>query len=358
MPATGSGYRVGVVGLGGRGRQIAEHWRGVPGAELVAIADLVPERIDQTRELVGDIDAYASHSEMLDNANLDVLTIGTTGQFHAQITRDACARGIKAIYCEKPMANSLADADAMIEVCREHDVILQIGHQRRWLKSINALRNAIKEGAIGLPTHGFVYWPTGRVGSSGTHLFDAINYILDSEPVAVSGRLQRGLDLSRVDEHPVYKTVSHLDPGVYGYITYANGARIAIDGCFDVLLPITYAFAGTRGRIELDELSSRIELETRDSDTRSHNEARRLPLNMRDFPRPEPEANGEPEGKGYREMLACIESGARPASAGEDGRMALEIIVAFHLSDEAGGAEISLPLPADVNVRRKQLTIH
>lgn len=347
MPVPTREYRVGVAGIGGRGLQLASYWLDFPGAKLVAVADLKPELLEKARELDSSIALYTSHLDMLQAENLDIITIGTTGQFHAAITKDACAHGVKAVYSEKPMACSLADADIMINSCRESGTVLQIGHQRRWMGATTAVRQAIKDGAIGQPTFGYLYWPTGRIGSNGTHFFDALNFMLDSEPVEISGRIQRGLDLTRVDDHPNYGERSKHDPGVCGFITYANGARIAVDALNDVLLPYTYLFGGSRGRIDLEEVSWITDYRARETDSHSHRDAWTVPT-RHESTQPIEDA-GIAERIGYQEMIDCIESGATPTSSGEDGRRALEMIVAFHLSSEAGMAPISLPLPASSN---------
>ena len=354
MPVPTRELRVGVVGVGGRGRQLASYWKDFPGAKLVAVADFLPELIDQVRADDPSIVGYANHLDMLKDANLDIVTIGTRGQFHAEITRDACAHGVKAIYCEKPMANSLADADIMINACRDSGTVLQIGHQRRWIEATVAVRDAIRDGAIGQPTFGYVYWPTGRIGSNGTHFFDAINFMLDSRPTEIIGKVQYGLDLSRVDNHPGYAERSKTDPAPLGFITYANGARIAVDSLMDVLLPYTYLFGGSRGRIDREEVSWFHDYRAREVDSHSHSDSWTVPTR---YATTQPiEDAGIAERVGYQEMIDCIESGATPTSSGEDGRLAIEMIVAFHLSSEAGMAPISLPLPASAN--DYQLIIH
>jgi hypothetical protein len=62
------------------------------------------------------------------------------------------------------------------------------------------------------------------------------------------------------------------------------------------------------------------------------------------------------ERASYRELLDCLATGARPTSSGADGRLALETIVAFHLSAEAGMRPVTLPLPEAAHAY--QLTIH
>jgi predicted dehydrogenase len=347
MPVPAREYRVGVVGVGGRGRQLLECWKDFPGAKVVAVADLKPELLEKALEIMPGVNTYPSHLEMLQNEEIDIVTIGTTGHFHATITKDSAAHGVKGVYCEKPMANSLADADIMINSCKESGTVLQIGHQRRWLIGTTRVRQAIKDGQIGRPTFGYVYWPTGRIGSNGTHFIDAINFILDSKPVEVVGRVQYGLDLTKVDEHPAYSTRSLKDPGAFGFVTYENGARIAIDAMNDVLLPYTYMFGGSRGRIDLEEVSWFYDYRGRDQDSRSHRDSwtvpTRYPMETLD------EEAGIAERASYQEIIDCIESGERPTSSGEDGRLTLETIVAFHLSSDAGMAPVSLPLPASAN---------
>lgn len=352
---TAKQYRVGLVGWGGRGSTLAKHWKGVSNASLVAVADLSPELLDKARATLGDdIECYPDHRSMIEQANLDVVTVATRGQYHAAIVHDAAAAGIRGIYVEKPFATNLADAEAMIEDCKASGTVLTVGHQRRWMEQIVPLRDAIRDGAIGLPTNGYIYWQTGRLGSNGTHFFDALNFILDSKPVEIVGRVVRGIDLTRIEDHPAFRTRLADDPGGMGFITYENGVRIAVDCMNDVLLPYAYVFCGTRGRLDFQEVSYEADYRARDEDSRNYGGSWTVPP-QRDFPLP-PYVDGVAEQIGYRELLNCIETGARPASTGEDGRMALEMIVAFHLSSEAGMRPISLPL--DESARDYQLTIH
>ena len=184
--------RVGLVGCGGRGRQLARYVAGVDGMQLVAAADLTAERRELARAELGEIAVYPDHATMMREARLDIALLGTTGPLHAAITRDLCAMGIGGIYCEKPMACSLADAEQIIADCAASGTIFMMGHQRRWTPEICGLRDALRSGIIGRVTHGSMFWATGRVGSNGTHFFDALNFILDSQPVEVVGRLVHG----------------------------------------------------------------------------------------------------------------------------------------------------------------------
>ena len=184
----------------------------------------------------------------------------------------------------------------------------------------------------------------GRIFANGTHFFDSINFALDSRPTEVRGTLDfgSGKEMEGADPY-LLQSVMSFDPGARGFITYANGARIAVDGQNDVMLPFTHIFAGTRGRIQIEQESgATIDYRARDVDTRDLRE--RAPVIKRDPPETPEREQGEAEAEGYRELLRCIETGAPSTSSGEDGRLAMEIIVAFHLSHEAGGKPVSLPL--------------
>ena len=66
---------------------------------------------------------------------LDMVSVCTPVETHCNIVCDV-APYVKAIYCEKPMATTLEECDRMIDVCAEHDTILQINHQRRFVKPL------------------------------------------------------------------------------------------------------------------------------------------------------------------------------------------------------------------------------
>ena len=248
---------------------------------------------------------------MLEAARLDVLTVATTGQFHAAIVHDATARGIRGIYCEKPMACSLADADAMIADCRASGTVLTIGHQRRWMEQIRRVRAAIRDGAIGRPTHGYVYWATGRIGTEGTHFLDAISYLLDSSPVEVAGATRFGIDASKIDDHSGYGPRMATDPGVMGFVTYASGVRVAIDCMPDILAPFSYTFCGTRGRLDVSERGWDVAYQARDEDSRVLINSRQ-PFVRREFPAPaRRKCARRPNAKGTANCCAA----SRPARA-------------------------------------------
>lgn len=97
-------------------------------------------------------DLYTDYRRVLDRKDIDVVIIGTPDHWHCLQFADACKAG-KDIYIEKPIANSIAECEAMVDVAHKHnDVIIQVGQQQRsdklWIETIDYVRSG-KLGRIG-----------------------------------------------------------------------------------------------------------------------------------------------------------------------------------------------------------------
>ena len=75
---------------------------------------------------------YADPAEMLDTERPDIVSICTWPPLHADLTELAFAKGVKAVWCEKPMAVHLTDADRMVDAAKAAGGLLVINHQRRY----------------------------------------------------------------------------------------------------------------------------------------------------------------------------------------------------------------------------------
>ncbi len=142
---------VGVLGVGDMGRRHAENLRRlVPGARLVAVADVAAHR---AREVAAELEIehwFGSFEEMLDHKDIECVVIAAPDKFHAQAIRAAAATG-RHILSEKPLALHLADAQAALEVVAKAGVHLQIGFMRRYDPGYAAAMKRIEAGEIGEP---------------------------------------------------------------------------------------------------------------------------------------------------------------------------------------------------------------
>ena len=133
--------RAAVVGVGHFGRYHAEKYARQAGTELVAVVDIDPERARSLGDRLG-VAACADFSKILNR--VDAVSVATPATSHGSIAGAFLARGIHVLV-EKPMATSLADADALIALARQSGAILQVGHQERFFAEQLGLTRAVVE---------------------------------------------------------------------------------------------------------------------------------------------------------------------------------------------------------------------
>jgi len=142
---------IGVLGVGEMGKRHAENVRHlVPGAELVAIADVAAARAKQVAEELEVAKSFGSLEAMLECGEVQAVLIATPDKFHAQGVIQAAKTG-KDILCEKPLALTLADAYAALDAVNKAGVRLQIGFMRRYDPAHAAAMRRIEAGEIGTP---------------------------------------------------------------------------------------------------------------------------------------------------------------------------------------------------------------
>jgi myo-inositol 2-dehydrogenase/D-chiro-inositol 1-dehydrogenase len=142
--------RFALIGAGRIGTQHATALaRHVPDAELVIVADPFG---DAAQRLAGSLGAESTVDieAALDDDRVEAVAITSSSTAHADLVQRAAAAG-KAVWCEKPMAMTLAEADAAIAACEEAAVPLQVGFNRRFSPDFAAAHEIVVAGGIGTP---------------------------------------------------------------------------------------------------------------------------------------------------------------------------------------------------------------
>ena len=114
---------------------------------------------------------YADWKEMLAKEALDVVSVATYAPVHAEIAVACAEQGIRAIYCEKPIATRLPDAEQMVAACDKTGALLVLNHQRRFNLNHRRLRDLIAGEGLGKLTSGLLQWGSGRLGKCW-HTYD------------------------------------------------------------------------------------------------------------------------------------------------------------------------------------------
>ncbi len=121
--------RLGVIGTGIIGFYNIHSAKTVPGVELAAVCDLYDGRLTRAKEVFGqDIVTTRDYREVLARDDIDVVLVATPDHWHDIICIDAMKAG-KAVYCEKPMVQEVAEGHRVIEAEKRYDAKFQVGSQ-------------------------------------------------------------------------------------------------------------------------------------------------------------------------------------------------------------------------------------
>jgi myo-inositol 2-dehydrogenase/D-chiro-inositol 1-dehydrogenase len=142
------------VALIGSGRMGAYHGatlaQRLPGARLAAVADPAPGAAEKLAAALGAGSAYTDPGQAFADAEVDAVVIAAPARFHADLVVAAAGAG-KGVFCEKPMALTLADADRAIDAARAAGIVLQVGFNRRFAPDWAAARALLDDGRLGTP---------------------------------------------------------------------------------------------------------------------------------------------------------------------------------------------------------------
>jgi len=150
VPA-GRPVRVGIIGTGNIANDHVAGYRAA-GAEIIGLADIDPAVLARRSREWGVERTFTDIRALLALPGLDAVSVCTPNAAHAPTTLAAAAAGVH-VMCEKPVSMSLAEADAMIEACRESGVLLQVDHHLRSNPSVQRAHAVIASGELGRLTY-------------------------------------------------------------------------------------------------------------------------------------------------------------------------------------------------------------
>ena len=350
-------YRAGIIGAGGIAglgilglhdeedigkKKFTESHAGgyhaTDGIELVAVADLDEEKLETFGEAweLPDSGLYTDHLEMLREADLDVVSVCTPSFLHHDHVVDAARVGdLDAIWCEKPIASSVTEAEEMCAACDEEDVELVINHSFRFTDRLQKLRElVVEEGILGEVKSASALFRRELLRNS-THLLDTLVYLLDARAERVSGYINGENDA--VDALEGDREVD--DSGGGGFVVMDDGTFATVD-C-TVSRPISsmsFQFIGTGGKLYLNNDDGEWRYWRLEDGTHVEEELPGIEGAWRwdvDYRGSFANAAGH-----VRDLL---EGDAENHSTGEEATRSLEIIVGFYISHYTDG-QVSVPL--------------
>jgi UDP-N-acetylglucosamine 3-dehydrogenase len=320
-----------VIGLGMMGQRHARIWKELPQTELLGVYDIVPER---TQEWAADLDCQAAGSlaELLALPGLDLVSVCTDDQLHVEPCLAAAAAG-KHILLEKPLATSVADADAIIAACRNNNITLMVGHVVRFDPRYQVGQQAIDAGEVGEIVQ--VFGRRNNIVASGRRIGSrtSVAFFLGAHDLDLM-RWFCGSGVVKVHAESASKVLTDLgcEDSIFTVMKFANGAVGCLETCWVVpegvpnTLDARLEVVGTKGRVAVRVGDESLEIA---SPTRAQ--------------RPDiaygPVFDGLQQGalRTQLEHFAdCLRTGRAPLVSVEDARAAVVICEAIHESLRSG----------------------
>ncbi len=355
-------YRAGVIGRTGRGdygHQLDLSFQGLINVECVAVADPDLEGLQAAGRRTGAEQLYEDYRQMLAEEKLDLVSVGPRWiDCHAEMVIAAADAGAKGILCEKPMARTLAEADAMIEACDRNGTRLAVAHRRVNAYELHA-KELVDQGAIGdvqvMRGHGKADHRAGALDLMvlGTHILDSMRFFAGADVVWAWGHVtQDGREVTVDDVRDGDEEVGLLaGNGVAAYYDFENGITAHFESYEGDVSGgrssrwFGFEVHGTEGIISLrNSPNGEMYVYPKGLWIPNENEWERVVIDDWDN-----NSDGTPKtGQEYmqlsnrmivQELIQAIEEerDVVQASSGRDGRAALEMIMAVHESQRVRG---------------------
>jgi len=354
--------RVGLVGTGMIARAHMSAYSQFP--ERVQVTAVCDNREETVRAFArqAEVDAiYLDYAELLKEADVDAVDICTPDDLHAPIAIAAAEAG-KHVLCEKPMANKLADAEAMVAAIKKADVRSMVGYTKRFFRATRFLHDFLRNEDFGRVYHVRaiylqswlsdpatpVVWRirrdrggSGALGNLGSHITDLAQFLVGDDITRVTGMIKTFITERPSLSDPQKKETVDLDDAASFCVEFRNGAM----GVFQASHNATGR--GDHWRIEIDAENGAV-IYDKDVDSRiqlhmSKGPARyagwvdlQVPAGRVGLRIPDRYGSDNAFQNEIEHFVECIESGQTPAPSFADGLKTERIMDAVARSSDTG----------------------
>ena len=204
--SSGRRFRVGIIGTGWIAEAHIESYLLMDDVDIVAAADLIPGKAEKFMERYGveGVNFYPSHKEMLDNEQLDAVSVCTYNATHAECTIYALQKGVNVLL-EKPMCVTTEEAVEIMKAEKKSGKLLSIGFQPRGDANMQMVKKIVQSGELGdiyyiqtgggrrrgIPNSTFIEQKTAGIGAMGDIGCYSLDMVLNAigypKPLTVSG---------------------------------------------------------------------------------------------------------------------------------------------------------------------------
>lgn len=306
--------KVGVIGVGAMGYNHARVYNEIPRAKLIAVADTNKEKLNAVVSKYNSVKPYTDFVKMLEKEDLDAITIAVPTTLHRDVSEIAFENDVNVLL-EKPIADTIENAKAIIKKAEKKNVKLMVGHIERFNAVVRKTRELIEENVFGDVISISVrrLGPfSGRIKDVGVlvdwavHDIDVLRYLTGSEPVSITSKVITGR-ISKFDD--VAMILMAFDKNILGNIEVNWMTPVKIR---ELILTGTDAFG------KLDYISQ--ELEVYRTLSKNNSFSKQFYVKKRNVA----VQRIEPLKVEILEFLSSVENDTKPPVTGEDGLLNLK----------------------------------
>jgi len=220
-----------LIGCGFFAQNQLHAWQDIQGVDIVALCDRDPEKLRATATKFDIGDTFADAAEMFAQGGFDFVDIATTVPSHRTLVEMAAQAGVHVI-CQKPFAEGLDDAYAMVAAVKAAQKTLMVHENFRWQSAIQAALNLVDSGQIGTPFFGRFSFRSGYdVFSGQPYLAEGKRFIIEDLGIHI-------LDIARAflgDATQISATTKRVNPNIKGedvatmLLGHEGGATSVVD---------------------------------------------------------------------------------------------------------------------------------
>ena len=331
--------RVGVVGLGYWGPNLARNFDRLPGAELAYCCDLDQANLAKARSLYPATVVTDDYAQLLEDDALDAVVVATSVPTHYALGKKAL-EAAKHTFIEKPIALKAADAQDLLDTADEYGVKLMVGHLLEYHPAVAKMKELIDGGELGKIFYAYanrlnlgkVRTDENALWSFGPHDISVLNYLTGDEPVEVSARGECYLQ-------------DDVEDVVFGYIKYKSGIVGHLHvSWLDPHKSRKITVVGEKKMVVFDDMESERKITVYDKGatttrTKFETYGEFVTLHFGDIHIPKI-GNDEPLRIECQHFVDCIVGDLRPRSDGHDALNVVKVLDAMEISLREGGRPV------------------
>ncbi len=323
--------KLGIIGCGYWGPNLIRNFSQLKEAEVVWVCDLDESRLAYIKGLYPSLKTTEDYQEILKDREIEAICIATPVKTHYQIVKDALLAG-KNVLVEKPFTLTSGEAQELIDISEEENLVLMVGHTFEYNEAVIKLKELMEKGELGRIL--YLYGERLNLGifrddvnvlwDLGAHDISILNYILKQEPIGISSQgmahYQEGIEdtvfslFSYPGEVKACLHLSWLDPLKVRKLTIVGDKKMAIFDDMDKAEPL--------------KIYDRYAIKQPLAET---SRSFKLIVHQGEVFAPKIKST-EPLQNECRHFLKCTRNGSRPRSDGHSGLAVIKILEAAQQS--------------------------